>query len=85
MDRDRFWNGSAGWTQVNSIWKVSDAEVSSAIRYLDPDLQDDSKTGWRSNPRLRRRVKVAFVIVTIAAIVYIAVLEYLPAVGRLLS
>ena len=74
-----------GVTQVNSIWKVSDAEVSTAIRYLDPDLQDGSKIACRFKLRLKRNVTVAFVISSIAAILYIAVTKYLPMVVRLLS
>ena len=74
-----------GVTQVNSIWKVSDAEVSAAIRYLDPDLQDGSKIAWRSKPHLRRRITVALVISSIAAILYIAATRYLPVLVRLLS
>ena len=65
--------------------EVSDVEVSAAIRYLDPDLQDYSKIGWQLKRRLERRIKIALVISSIAAIAYIAVTKYLPMVVRLLS
>jgi carbon starvation protein CstA len=71
---------------MNSIWKVSDTEVSSAIRYLDPDLLDDNKNVHRETElRSRRRVKTFIVIFAIAAILYITALKYWPAFVRLLS
>ena len=70
---------------MNSIWKVSDTEVSSVIRYLDPDVPDDRKVHHEIELRSRQRVKMFIVIFAIAAILYITALRYWPAFVRLLS
>lgn len=69
---------------MSSIWKVSDTEVSSAIRYLDPDLVDDRNTHHGAEVRSRRWVKVPIVILSIAAILYITAIKYWPDVVHLL-
>lgn len=71
--------------EMNSIWKISDTEVSSAIRYLDPDLADGQKIYHEAEVHARRWVKVSIVILSIAVILYITALRYWPAVVRLLS
>lgn len=70
---------------MNSTWKVSDTEVSSAIRYLDPDVLDDRNVHRETELRSRRRVKTFIVIFAIAAALYITALRYWPAFVRLLS
>jgi hypothetical protein len=70
---------------MSSIWKVSDTEVSSAIRYLDPDLIGGRNIHHGAEVHSRRWVKVAIVILSIAAILYITALKYWPAIMRLLS
>ena len=70
---------------MSSTWKVSDTEVSSAIRYLDPDLVDGREIHHGAEVHSRRWIKVSIVILSIAAILYITSLKYWPAVVRLLS
>lgn len=70
---------------MNSIWKVSDTEVSSAIRYLDPDVSDDGNVHREIELRSRRRVKTFIVIFAIAAVLYLTALRYWPAFVRLLN
>jgi hypothetical protein len=70
--------------EMSSIWKISDTEVSSAIRYLDPDFFDDRKI-HHAEARSRRWIKGSLVILSIAAILYITALRFWPVVLRLLS
>jgi hypothetical protein len=70
---------------MNSIWKVSDEEVSSAIRYLDPDVPDDRNVHREIELRSRRRVKTFIVIFAIVAVLYLIALKYWPAFVRLLN
>jgi hypothetical protein len=69
---------------MNSLGKVSDEEVSSSIRYLDPDFHDAFKSQKRTS-RSSRWVVLGFVLVSTSVVLYIAALRYLPAVMRLLN
>lgn len=72
---------------MNSVRRVSDEEVFLAILYLDPDFQDalERHEARQSKSQFRFWVKLAFVILSIAAILYFTTLRYLPAIVRLLS
>ena len=70
---------------MNLIGKVTDEEVSAAIRYLDPDLPD----GWTSENdwaelRSRRQVKIDWVLwcilLLIGIIFCIGVSGYVPTI-----
>jgi hypothetical protein len=71
--------------EMSSIWKVSDTEVSSAIRYLDPDFFDDRKIHHGAEARSRRWIKGSLVILSIVAILYMTAHRFWPVVLRLLS
>ncbi len=65
--------------------KVSDEEVSAAIRYLDPDFHESSQTDKHhgANSRSRRWIAASLLILAAGVIVYV-VLRYLPAIVHLL-
>jgi len=72
---------------MNPPQKVSDEEVSYAIRYLDPDLADDSE---QTELRVRKKkyerwAGITLLIVSLAFGLYATVLKYLPAVMRLFN
>jgi len=51
------------------MWIVSEGEVLSAIRYLDPDLPDGSKVdGYRAALRIKRRLRIGLAIASIVAL-----------------
>ncbi len=67
---------------------LSDEEISSAIRYLDPEFhQDESKAiqKRRAASRSRRWLAIGLGIASIGVVLYTIVLRYLPAVIRLLN
>ncbi|MBZ5506603.1 MAG: hypothetical protein LAO78_14185 [Acidobacteriia bacterium] len=72
---------------MSSISRISAEEVSFAIRYLDPDLQNDVEEHevCQVQPQFGHQVKLFFVVVSIAVLSYFATLRYLPAVIRLLN
>lgn len=70
---------------MRSIWKVSDAEVLSAIHYLDPDLLKDTNEHHEARVHPRRWLKISMVILSIAAFLYFTAFRYWPALVRLLS
>jgi hypothetical protein len=71
---------------MSSISRVSDEEVSSVIRYLDPDLHDDLEDEvHRAEQQSGHRIKLVFLISSAAVILYLTALRYLPAVVRLLN
>ena len=72
---------------MNPPQKVSDEEVSFAIRYLDPDLADDpEQTGVRLQKRkYERRAGITLLILSIGFSMYATVLRFLPAVMRLFN
>ena len=72
---------------MKSVWRMSDEEVFLAIRYLDPDVHAalERHEVHRSKSQFRFRMKLAFVVLSIAAIVYFITLRYLPAIVRFLS
>lgn len=72
---------------MSLISQVSDKEASSAVRYLDPDPQNESGINEPCTATLRfsRQVKVSVVILSISASLYCTMLRYLPAVGRFLN
>lgn len=72
---------------MNSIWRPSDKEVACAIRYLDPDLHDNSGSDELSTgkPPSMWRVKAGSVILAMCVVLYFAALRYLPALMRLFN
>lgn len=71
---------------MNPQQKVSDEEVSLAIRYLDPDLAGDPE---QTEPRLKKKyarwAAITLLILSIAVSLYATVLKHLPAVMRLFN
>ncbi|HEX7287294.1 MAG TPA: hypothetical protein VF532_14000 [Candidatus Angelobacter sp.] len=72
---------------MNPPQKMSDEEVSFAIRYLDPDLADDlEQTEVRlKNRKYERRAGITLLILSIGFSMYATVLRFLPAVMRLFN
>ncbi len=72
---------------MSSLGKVSDEEVSSTIRYLDPDFQVGVKVEERPHgpSRARRWAILGLVVLSIGAALYVAAVRYLPAVMRLFN
>jgi hypothetical protein len=66
-------------------WMVSEEEVLSTIRYLDPDLPDGSKIdGYRATLRLRRRLTIVSAITSIVIVLSIIVTKSLSGLAHLL-
>jgi len=68
------------------MWIVSEEEVFSAIRYLDPDLPDGSKLDeYQAILRSRRRLKLGLLVVFVVIFLSIAIAKLFPASVRLLN
>lgn len=71
---------------MKSTWRVSDAEVSATIRYLDPDLYAGSKIErpYAGTPGFRPWSKVLFVVLSMLILLLTAA-KVLPMLMRLLD
>lgn len=71
---------------MKSAHEVSSGEVSSAIRYLDPDLYGDCEylKSMTRESILMRSIKISGVVAALCTIFYF-VQRYLPAMIRLLN
>lgn len=67
--------------------RISDDDVSFAIRYLDPDLCDEPAKPRRHAGRRKKRhwVRLALLIVWISIALYFSVLRWLPALVRFIG
>lgn len=71
---------------MSSTGKVSDEEVLCAIRYLDPDLQDDAIfAASKTKSRSARWHKAGLLIASPCVSLYFAAQRYLSAIMRLLN
>lgn len=68
------------------MWIVSEEEVFSAIRYLDPDLPDGSKLDeYQAILRFRRRLKLGLLVVFVVIFLCITIAKLFPVSVRLLE
>lgn len=66
---------------MTPTWKVSDEEVWTAIRYLDPDGYQNLKKLEvpSSRSKYARRLKTGILVLIVLFILYVTAVRYLPA------
>jgi hypothetical protein len=72
---------------MNLIGRISDEEVSVAIRYLDPELPEGWEVDEKDKTEMRSgcQAKIACMVSSLGIIVWITAVRYIPTISQLLN